>query len=59
MDIGIVVDTVLVVIFVVVTAAYLKFGGKEYTYDEKGKLVPYKEQEPAGVEMAGMGTTGV
>lgn len=51
MGVEAIVDIALVLVFIVATVIYLKFGGKEYTYNNKGELVPY--EEPAAAPGAG------
>lgn len=47
MGVEAIVDIALVLVFIVATVIYLKFGGKEYTYNNKGELVPYEEPAAA------------
>lgn len=40
-----IIDIVLLVAFVIATAIFLKWGGKEYEYDKNGNLVEVKDDE--------------
>ena len=40
-------DIAMIVIFIIATVVYLKYGGNEYSYDENGKLVREPAPEPA------------
>lgn len=35
-------DIAMLIVFVVATVVYLKFGGKEYEYNDRGELVEAK-----------------
>lgn len=43
-----IIDIVLLVAFVIATAVFLKWGGKEYEYDKDGNLVEVKDADEAG-----------
>lgn len=53
MNTEIILDVSMLLIFVIATAVYLKWGGKEYEYDRNGDLVEVKDgEEPAGAAPA-------
>lgn len=45
-----IIDIVLLVAFVIATAVFLKWGGKEYEYDKDGNLVEVKDADEAGAD---------
>lgn len=48
MNTEIMLDVSMLLIFVIATAVYLKWGGKEYEYDRNGDLVEVKGDEAQG-----------
>lgn len=50
MNTEIILDVSMLLIFVIATAVFLKWGGKEYEYDRNGDLVEVKDDEAQGDE---------
>lgn len=48
MNTEIILDVSMLLIFVIATAVFLKWGGKEYEYDRNGDLVEVKDDEARG-----------
>lgn len=48
MNTEIILNVSMLLIFVIATAVYLKWGGKEYEYDRNGDLVEVKDDEAQG-----------
>ena len=59
MGVEAIVDIALVLVFIVATVIYLKFGGKEYTYNNKGELVPYEEPAADAAAAPGAGSAAL